>query len=128
DSMSGRIVGSVEYMAPEQAGAEAITPAADWYAVGSLLFEALTGKPPFSGSIIECLLAKQQHPAPPPRAIVPAVSEDLDDLCTALLAREPSRRPSLAQLLIRLGAAPTAAATPSLSVTQLVPFCGRASE
>ncbi|HUH05814.1 MAG TPA: protein kinase, partial [Kofleriaceae bacterium] len=128
DSLAGRIVGSVEYMAPEQANAETITPAADWYAVGALLFEALTGKPPFAGSIIECLLAKQQHPAPPPRAVVPTVSEDLDDLCTVLLAREPSRRPSLPQLLMRLGAAPAVASAPSVSITQLVPFCGRVAE
>ncbi len=128
DSLAGQLVGSVEYMAPEQAAGEAAIPATDWYAVGVILYEALTGKVPFGGSIMEILIAKQQFPAPPPRQVRADVPEDLDELVVALLAREPGRRPDGAQILARLGHSTGHDVRALASVSRMPAFAGRASE
>ncbi len=132
DSLDGRIVGTVEYMAPEQAAGEAASRAADWYAVGVLLYEVLTGRVPFSGAIMEILLHKQRYPPAPPRGIVPEVPQDLDALCVDLLSREPSRRPSGTQVLRRIGAQlDPGVARDSMSLSasnDLIKFCGRDEE
>jgi len=103
DSLVGRIVGTIEYIAPEQVSDGRIAPAADWYGFGCLLYEALTGRPPHQGSIMQVLIDKQSHPPPPPRALVPSVPPDLDALCIDLLAIDPAARPSGAEVLRRLG-------------------------
>ena len=89
-----RILGSPAYMAPEQAGTTPVGPPADWYSVGVLLYEALTGKRPFEGSRSDVLLRKLAADPVPPRAIVPEIPEDLDELCLKLLARAPAARPT----------------------------------
>ena len=101
---SGAVVGTVGYMAPEQAaGDPRVTPAADWYAVGVVLYEALTGRLPFTGPSLVVLQDKQLRTPPRPRELVPSVPADLDELCVALLARAPSERPGAADVLPRLG-------------------------
>lgn len=85
------IVGSAAYMAPEQA-LGAVGPPADWYAAGCILYEALTGQLPFVGSTTEVLLAKQRKDPLPPREVRPEVPSDLNELCVALLARDPDNR------------------------------------
>ena len=75
------------------------TPAADWYAVGAILFEALTGRYPFTGSVMEILLAKQLEDAPPVSQFVPRVPPELDRLVAGLLHRIPSERPGALSLL-----------------------------
>jgi eukaryotic-like serine/threonine-protein kinase len=93
------LAGTVSHMAPEQAAGRPVGPEADWYAVGVVLYQALTGLPPFAGTQAEVLLQKQLRDPTPPRALVPSVPEDLDELCRQLLHREPSRRPAAAQVL-----------------------------
>jgi serine/threonine protein kinase len=108
-----RLLGTVGYMAPEQAACQAVSPASDWYSVGVMLFEALTGQLPFHGSTAEVVQAKQQHDAPDPASLVPSLPRDLALLCRDLLSRDPARRPGVAHVRQVLGQAePGAAALP----------------
>jgi eukaryotic-like serine/threonine-protein kinase len=96
-------LGTIGYMSPEQASSQDVTSATDWYGVGVLLYESLTGQLPYSGSAIKVLLDKQIAAAPRPRELEPSVPQDLDDLCVALMDREPLRRPTAEQVLEVVG-------------------------
>ncbi|HIQ21523.1 MAG TPA: serine/threonine-protein kinase PknK [Planctomycetes bacterium] len=103
----GHIVGTIPYMSPEQAAAESLSPATDMYSVGVMLYEALTGRCPFWGrQPLDMLAAKKEKDPPPPHTIMAEVPGDLDQLCVALLHRNPESRPSVAELLRRLGGVP----------------------
>jgi hypothetical protein len=126
------VVGTPAYMAPEQAASRMVGPAADWYAVGVLLYEALTGELPFSGAPLEVLLRKQKDEPPAPSTIAPNVPSDLDALCARLLRFDPAARPSAPKILAVLegtGARGPRASMPSFtSVSLAVPFVGREGE
>jgi serine/threonine protein kinase len=102
-SIEGRAIGTVEYMAPEQAVGKNVGEAADWYAVGVLLYEALTGDVPHQGHALEIMIAKQQTEPRPVSELAPDAPADLANLCKALLAIEPSKRPTGAEIARRLG-------------------------
>jgi serine/threonine protein kinase/tetratricopeptide (TPR) repeat protein len=87
-----KIAGTPAYMAPEQAAGIPVTPACDWYAVGVMLYEALSGTRPYSGTIWEIIQAKQTV-EPPPLPQDRSVPDDLATLCLKLLARDPRQRP-----------------------------------
>ncbi|HEY2515622.1 MAG TPA: protein kinase [Polyangiaceae bacterium] len=89
-----RTVGTPMYMAPEQIAGDAFGPEADWYAVGVLLYEALTGELPFDGATALVFAQKQMLDPRPPSAVVPDIPADLDALCVSLLQLEPAARPS----------------------------------
>jgi hypothetical protein len=102
------LIGTAAYMAPEQVVGDEVGPAADWYAVGTMIYEALTGALPFEGSSHEILERKLVAEAPLPSARVPGVPRDLDELCGALLRMDPATRPAGAEVVRRLGVVPTA--------------------
>jgi serine/threonine protein kinase len=106
------IVGTATYMAPEQAVGDPPVAASDWYSVGAMLYEALVGRPPFTGSAIEVLTAKSAITPPSPTECVPGIPDDLNDLCMALLAPEPEARPTAGEIVRRLGGTPSERAAP----------------
>ncbi len=115
------VAGTLAYMAPEQAGGGRLTPASDWYAVGVMLYEALTGRRPYAGDRIQVLRDKQTADPPPPREVAPGVPEDLNCLCVHLLRRRPEDRPPGREILRRLSVQPAGpTAVPGRS-----PFVGR---
>ena len=125
-SMSLAILGTPHYSAPEQFDGDELTAAADWYSVGVLLFEALTGQRPFEGALLEVLSRKRHDDAPAPSAIVRGVPADLDALCSRLLSREPSTRPNGYEVLGLLRASmPAAAKAVPLSWPAARVFLGR---
>jgi eukaryotic-like serine/threonine-protein kinase len=98
------IQGTPQYMAPEQAACRPLSEASDWYAVGVMLYEVLTGRLPFDGKPVKLMLRKQMEKPMPPIGRQPDVPQDLSDLCMALLEIEPQNRPSAADVLRVLGA------------------------
>src|SRR6185369_16757963 len=109
----------------EQAAGHPISAAADWYAFGVTLYEALTGELPYTGSSLQILLDKQQKPAAPPSQLVRGVPPDLDELCAALLAFDPTARPSGAAVLRAFDASDMATRHPSLSSSAATELIGR---
>jgi tetratricopeptide (TPR) repeat protein len=119
-------IGTPAYMAPEQAAGAPATQASDWYAVGVMLYRALTGALPFAGTPHDVMMAKQSREATPPQTIAEGIPEDLATLCMHLLRRDPGARPTGAELLRRLGAEPTTHSSSRPSTTEGPPFVGRA--
>ena len=101
-------LGTLAYMAPEQASSAKLTAAADWYAFGVCLYEALTGILPLEAeSPVALLLAKQQQRPPLASAHAPGTPPDLDELCARLLSIAPNDRPSGRQVRSYLAQRPT---------------------
>jgi hypothetical protein len=88
------VSGTPAYMAPEQAAGQPATNASDFYALGAMLFEALTGRLPFEGYPCEMLVDKRRTSAPRASSFAPGVPHDLEELCARLLSREPGERPA----------------------------------
>lgn len=89
---TGSVFGTPEYMAPEQARGIPLNGKADLYALGCVIFEMLSGTPPFSGSLAELVLKHIREPAPSLLERVPDVPASLDALVARLLEKEPARR------------------------------------
>jgi WD40 repeat protein/serine/threonine protein kinase len=92
---TGSVLGTPCYMAPEQAAGriKEIGPATDVYALGAILYEFLTGRPPFTGETLTDILLQVANDEPvPPRQLQPNAPLDLDTICLRCLEKSPARR------------------------------------
>jgi eukaryotic-like serine/threonine-protein kinase len=123
------VVGTVDYMSPEQGASLPLGPASDWYSVGTVLYRALTGMLPFYGPPIVVLMEKQRREPEPPVQLLPDTPADLSQLCCDLLRCDPSVRPEGNEILRRLGsrAAAPPRRRPTGSRSQDTPLVGRSA-
>jgi eukaryotic-like serine/threonine-protein kinase len=101
------LAGTPDYMSPEQGAQMSISKASDWYSVGVILYQALTGRLPFRGRLFEVMMRKQTRDPIQPREINREVPRDLNDLCIKLLRRDAEARPTGREVLRALGARAT---------------------
>jgi serine/threonine protein kinase len=91
---SGAIMGTPQYMAPEQARGwiEEVGPSADVYSVGAIMYEMLTGRPPFTGDAYQVLSDVRKRPPVPPRQLRSSLDPGLEAICMKCLAKSAERR------------------------------------
>lgn len=96
-TLAGSVLGTADYMAPEQATSEGITPRTDLYALGSVMYSMLAGRAPFSGKRITQVIDSLQRDRPVPLDLVlPDLPEELVELIHELLEKDPADRPPTA--------------------------------
>jgi serine/threonine protein kinase/tetratricopeptide (TPR) repeat protein len=97
---SGQLVGTPAYMPPEQARGEPVDPRVDVYSLGAILYECLTGRPPFVAPSLPLLMSKLEGEDPTPiQKLVPGIPPDLETICLTCLEKEPEQRYSTAKSL-----------------------------
>lgn len=123
-TLDGHVIGTPTFMSPEQAAGTAVTPATDCYALGVLLYAALTGQLPFEGRTAEVIRRKCDEDPLPPEERVGGVPERFSRICMRLLTRDPDKRGDIPWVLGELGSPQRPAAAPRSDP----PFVGRESE
>lgn len=93
-TVSGELIGTPRYMAPEQAGGRKdLTVAVDVYSLGVVLYERLTGRTPFTGdTVLDILRQAREHEPPRPSSIIPGLPRDLETICLKCLDKAPDKR------------------------------------
>ena len=125
------LAGTPDYMSPEQGAQLPISEASDWYSVGVMLYQALTGRLPFTGKFFEVMMSKQNVDPPAPAELVRGLPPELNELCMELLNRDPAKRPTSREVLRVLGHGKTGPLRPALmpsltaSAVEATPFVGR---
>ncbi len=100
-TLTGSIMGTAQYLSPEQAQGHAVSEASDLYAVGVVLYELLTGRVPFDGETAVTIALHHISSAPtPPSALNPQVRRELDEVVLTTLAKDPAARYDSAEALI----------------------------
>jgi eukaryotic-like serine/threonine-protein kinase len=128
--VSNRFLGSVPYVSPEQVRGEFVDARADLYSLGCMLYETLTGRPPFLGMIPKDVLDSHLHEAPrPPSTFADGISPDLDRLVLRLLAKKARDRighaDDLAAELFEVGGFAVGVRSPSAPVSAVPSYLYR---
>ena len=93
-TQTGVMIGTPRYMSPEQCDGDRLTPASDVYSLGVILYEMLTGVPPFNGPTpLAVALQHSSKPPRPPRELVPTIPAELERVVLHALAKSPGERP-----------------------------------
>ncbi|HMI21873.1 MAG TPA: serine/threonine-protein kinase [Gaiellaceae bacterium] len=123
-TQAGTVLGTAAYLAPEQAAGEQVTATADIYALGAVLYELLTGRPPYEADSLAELFAKQTEGSITPlRELAPVAPARLEDAVMHALARAPEYRPeSAAAFAAELAATPTVVTTVDQSLARTKPM------
>jgi hypothetical protein len=94
-TVTGGIIGTAEYMSPEQGQGRRITKRSDLYSLGAVIYVMLTGRPPFSGKTTLDVIHKHKYMQfDRPRTIVPEIPYWLDDVVCQLMEKDPEKRPA----------------------------------
>ncbi len=118
-TQTGTVMGTATYFSPEQAQGQDVDPRSDLYSLGVVLYEMITGRPPFTGdSPVSIAYKHVQEPVPPPRSIVPAIPAGLQAITLKLLAKRTSNRYASAEDL-RADLARFRAGEPVLALQEL---------
>jgi tetratricopeptide (TPR) repeat protein len=121
------VTGTPAYLSPEQCRGDDVSNASDWYAVGVMLYHALTGRVPFDGTVREVIARKMVEDPPRASALAPDTPADLDEVCLSLLHRDPALRMSGRDLIERLSGGAVSAPSSNSGEASDALFVGRES-
>jgi serine/threonine-protein kinase len=100
-TVTGGIVGTAEYLSPEQAAGKPVTRRSDLYSLGAVMYTLVTGRTPFEGELLDLLQKHRFGQFDRPIRLVPEIPPDLDAIICDLLAKEPVQRPPDGSVLLR---------------------------